>query len=126
MNTAVKTVNNKEAINMQYIDICAEHELIDNIGQCALVNGKQVAVFRLSDCERLFAIANYDPFSQANVISRGVVGDLGGQLVVASPVYKQHFDLSNGICLEDTEVVLDTYPVRINNSRIEIGTQAER
>jgi NAD(P)H-dependent nitrite reductase small subunit len=55
------------------------------------------------------AIGNHDPFSRANVLSRGIVGDLKGELVVASPVYKQHFSLASGRCLEDPSVRLQVY-----------------
>ena len=49
-------------------------------------------------------MGNLDPFSRANVLSRGIVGDLKGELVVASPVYKQHFSLRTGQCVEDPDV----------------------
>ena len=82
--------------------------LFRSTGVCALVNGVQVAVFRLSgdgeDGGSVHAIANFDPFAKANVLSRGIVGDLKGELVVASPVYKQHFNLVTGQCLEEPGV----------------------
>jgi NAD(P)H-dependent nitrite reductase small subunit len=78
---------------------------------CALVAGEQVALFRVE--EDIFAIGNCDPFSGANVLSRGIVGDLKGELVVASPVYKQHFSLLTGRCLEDETVAVPVYAARI-------------
>lgn len=90
------------------------------LGVGALVAGKQVAIFRLSDGS-LYAIDNYCPFAEANVISRGLVGDLKGHKVVASPVYKQHYDLLTGQCLEDDSVKLATYPVRESNGQIEVA-----
>ena len=74
-----------------------------NTGVCALVDGEQVAVFQRGR-RRSYAIGNRDPFSGANVLSRGIVGDLKGELVVASPVYKQHFSLRTGRCIEDASV----------------------
>jgi len=70
-----------------------------------------VALFRVQ--EKVFAIGNRDPFSGANVLSRGIVGDLKGELVVASPVYKQHFSLLTGRCLEDENVAVPVYVTRI-------------
>jgi len=104
-----------------YIAVCRFEDLVENLGQCALINGKQVAFFRVSDSDQVYAINNHDPFSDANVISRGVVGDLQGRLVVASPVYKQHFDLQNGECLEDESVVLETYSTRVVDGVVEIA-----
>jgi len=82
-----------------------------------LVGGHQVAVFRLDD-DRVYAIDNHDPFSRANVLSRGIVGDLKGELVVASPVYKQHFSLTSGLCLEDPGVRVPVYPVRLDGPTV--------
>jgi len=100
-----------EPINKRWIEVCALDDIVPDTGVCALVQGEQVAVFRLADGS-LHALANRDPFSHANVISRGIVGDLKGEVVVASPVYKQHFSLASGQCLEEPDVRLKTWPVR--------------
>jgi len=101
-------------------DICPIDEIVPNAGRCALVDGKQVAIFRISrgDCEEVYAIENLDPFSQANVLSRGLVCSIEQRLVVASPIYKQHFCLKTGSCLEQDDTQLKTYPVRIENNRV--------
>jgi nitrite reductase (NADH) small subunit len=88
--------------------VCRLEDIVPNCGVCALVEGEQVAIFRLDD-DRLFAVGNRDPFSGANVLSRGIVGDLKGELVVASPVYKQHFSLLTGRCIEDESVCVPVY-----------------
>ena len=64
------------------------------------------------------AIGNRDPFSGANVLSRGIVGDLNGEVVVASPVYKQHFSLLTGRCIEDASVSVPVYPVHVEGGDI--------
>ncbi len=87
--------------------VCEFSEVLDGAGVCAQLGREQVAIFRLGD--EVFALENLDPFSGAQVLSRGLVGDLQGQLVVASPVYKQHFNLRSGRCLEDEAVSLKTY-----------------
>jgi len=102
-------------------NICGTGNLIENIGICVLVGDIQIAIFRLSNEDTLFAIDNYDPFSDTNVLSRGVVGDLKGQPVVASPIYKQHFNLKTGQCLEDASVKLTTYPVRTVNGLVQVA-----
>jgi len=97
--------------------VCRLKDIVPNTGVCALVDGRQVAVFRLND-NSVYAIDNRDPFSRANVLSRGIVGDLKGELVVASPVYKQHFSLTTGQCLEDPGVRVAVFPVRIDGDAI--------
>jgi NAD(P)H-dependent nitrite reductase small subunit len=88
------------------------------------VNGAQVAVFRLDD-DRLYAIGNLDPLSGANVLSRGIVGDLNGEIVVASPIYKQHFSLASGRCLEEPDVAVPVYVVRLDGGVVEIRGPSE-
>lgn len=104
----------------EWLDICSSNDLQPNAGVCALVQGKQIAIFFLPKESAVFALDNYDPFAKANVISRGLVGDVQGQLMVASPLYKQHYALQTGICLEDAAVQLATYPVRITADRVEL------
>jgi nitrite reductase (NADH) small subunit len=96
----------------QWIAVCRLTDIVPNTGVCALVGEHQVAVFRLDDdCVR--AIGNHDPFSRANVLSRGIVGDIKGELVVASPIYKQHFSLISGQCLEDPGVYVPVFSARL-------------
>ena len=52
-----------------WIEVCALEDIVPDTGVCALVNGAQVAVFRV-DGDRVYAIGNHDPFSRANVLSR--------------------------------------------------------
>jgi nitrite reductase (NADH) small subunit len=101
----------------RWVPVCRLEDIIPNTGVCALVGGEQVAVFRLDD-DSLYAISNHDPFSRANVLSRGIVGDLKGEVVVASPVYKQHFSLTTGACLEDSTVRVATFPVRVDGDTV--------
>lgn len=115
------TQESNDMTNPVFVPVCQFKDLVENCGQCALVNGRQVAFFRISDSDVIYALDNYDPFSSANVISRGVVGDLRGKLVVASPVYKQHFELESGVCLEDESVVLDTFATRVVDGVVEIS-----
>jgi NAD(P)H-dependent nitrite reductase small subunit len=96
------------------VRVCPLEDIIPESGVCALVAGEQVAVFRLGD-DSVHAVGNRDPFSKANVLSRGIVGDVGGELVVASPVYKQHFSLLTGRCIEDGSVRVPVYATRVED-----------
>ena len=108
----------RPAIDMsEWVAVCRLEDIVPNTGVCALVGERQVAVFRLDDGS-VYAVDNHDPFSRANVLSRGIVGDLKGELVVASPVYKQHFSLATGQCLEDPGVRLTVFPARIDGDTI--------
>ncbi|KJV05846.1 nitrite reductase small subunit NirD [Methylocucumis oryzae] len=104
-----------------WVEICSSDELQPDSGVCALVDGKQVALFYSTKDQMAYAISNFDPFGQANVLSRGILGDINGQLVVASPLYKQHFNLLTGECLEDASVVVPAYQTRIVDGRVAIA-----
>jgi nitrite reductase (NADH) small subunit len=99
--------------------VCRYDDLIPERGIAALVDGVAVAVFRTHD-GALHALANLDPFSNASVLSRGIVGDRGGRATVASPIYKQVFELDTGICLDDPSVKVRTYPVRLVDGIVEV------
>jgi nitrite reductase (NADH) small subunit len=90
-----------------------------------LVEGQQVAIFRVGQEADLYAIANYDPFSKAYVLSRGIVGDRDGIPKVASPIYKQNFNLVTGECLDNPDVTVPTFPVRVMDGQVQIGITAK-
>ena len=98
--------------------VCDSDDIGEMLGVRALVNGEQIAIFRVKG--ELFAISAIDPFTQTAVLSRGIIGDLKGETVVASPIYKQHFILSTGICLEDETVSVKTYAVRESGGSVEL------
>jgi NAD(P)H-dependent nitrite reductase small subunit len=100
-----------------WVAVCRLDDIVPNTGVCALVGGRQVAVFRLDD-DSVHAIDNHDPFSRTNVLSRGIVGDLNGELVVASPVYKQHFSLLTGRCIEDASVSVPVYQAALQDADV--------
>lgn len=108
-----------------WIDVCAFDDLQPDSGICVLVAGKQVALFYLSRTQEIYAVSNYDPIGKANVLSRGMIGDLGGEPMVASPLYKQHYSLRTGSCFEYENVKIDVYPVRVNNRRIDVRIDME-
>ncbi len=106
----------------QWVEICGLDGLTPDTGCGALLGDQQVALFYLpGESEQVFAIGNYDPLGGANVMARGIVGNVGDQLVVASPLYKQHFNLRTGVCLEDADVVVPCYPARVVAGRVELA-----
>lgn len=108
--------------------LCLRDDLVADSGVVALADGVQIALFYLPkapDGERLHAVENRDPCSGANVIGRGIVGHLRGAPVIASPLYKQHFRLTDGACLEEADKRLRVWPARLNGNVVEIGSPAE-
>ncbi|WP_194091413.1 nitrite reductase small subunit NirD [Vibrio hibernica] len=110
----------QKAKKSSWIKVCQLSDITPKTGVCALVNGQQVAIFRPRFDEQLFAINNMDPFSQSNVLSRGLICEHDGELWVASPLKKQRFNLETGVCMENEAMNVATYEIRVNGSQIEV------
>ena len=115
VSTAVET----EAVN--WVTVCDLDAIAPNTGVNALIGTEQVAIFRIGSTDEVYAVGNFDPFSKAYVMSRGIVGDRKGVLKVASPIYKQNFNLKTGVCLDDETISLPIYPVQVVNSLVQVG-----
>jgi len=101
--------------------VCHRVDLVPDSGVVAWWNGTQVALFYIPAEDRVYAVENRDPRSGANVIGRGIVGHVDGSLVVAAPLYKQHFRLEDGQCLEDAQLRLRTWSARLHGWRVELS-----
>ncbi|MDF9875848.1 nitrite reductase small subunit NirD [Cellulosimicrobium cellulans] len=110
--------------------VCLLRDLLVERGAAALVGGVQVALFRLPD-DTVRVVQQRDPYSGANVMSRGIVGTRGGVPTVAGPMYKQVFDLATGRCLEAAGYVpvqglapdLATWPVEVRDGVVHVGAR---
>lgn len=100
--------------------ICAVDDILPNTGVCALVHGRHVAVFRVGESQ-FYAIDNFDPKAGASVLSRGLVGSLNGRVVVASPLHKQHYDLSSGECIESDAYSVQAHHVSVADGLVSIA-----
>jgi nitrite reductase (NADH) small subunit len=104
----------------RWVAVCPYERLEPERGVAALLGGRQVAIFRTHDGD-LHAIDNLDPCSGAQVLSRGIVGTRDGVPTLASPVYKDVFDLRTGRCLDRPGKVVRTHPVRCREGQVEVG-----
>ena len=102
------------------VPVCHVEAIEVEGGVAALVDGAAVAIFRTHD-GNVYAISNYDPFSRASVLSRGILGTRGDVPFVASPMHKQAFDLRTGQCLDDAAVRVPTYDVRVTDGLVHVG-----
>ncbi|MEQ1368405.1 nitrite reductase small subunit NirD [Acinetobacter schindleri] len=116
----------KDMNELNWVEVCALDDITPNTGVAALVEGQQIALFRVGHEKRVYALSNQDPFSKAFVMSRGILGDLQGERVVASPIYKQHFSLATGRCLEDKDQKLLVFPSKIENGKVWISPTPQK
>jgi len=107
-------------MSMEWTLVCPLDDIVPDTGVCALLGREQVAVFRIGAAD-VYAIGNVDPHSRAAVLSRGLVGSIGARIVVASPIYKQHFDLQSGECIESAAHSVDCYRARVHEGQVWIA-----
>jgi len=119
MNSLAKT-------DSEWQRVCHLDDLVLGSGVAVMVKGKAVAIFSLpSNGIKLYAISHTDPFSNADVLGHGIVCEGNGVWTVASPIYKQHFRLDTGECLEDPSVKVSTWSIRLRDNVVEIHTSDE-
>ncbi|MEI6897664.1 MAG: nitrite reductase small subunit NirD [Psychromonas sp.] len=104
----------------QWTTICKQSDLSPNAGICVLFNKQQVAIFYCQRSDTVYAVNNFDPFGQANVLSRGIMGSTQETTYVASPLYKQRFNLLTGACLDSPVHSLKNYPIRVANDEVQL------
>lgn len=126
MTTTTEPIVPSDLADTEWIPVCDLHELPYERGVAALVHGVQIALFRTLD-DSVFAVQQHDPYCGAMVISRGLVGTRGPVATVASPMYKQVFDLATGACLEPQgkePIALRTWSVLVRGTEVAIGITA--
>ena len=106
--------------NTTWTDICPQNDLTPNAGICAQFNEQQVAIFLCKRTNSLYAVSNFDPFGAANVLSRGIIGSTEDVTYVASPLYKQRFNLATGECLDSEVHQLKTFDIRVENEQVQL------
>lgn len=106
----------------QWQPVCKIKDLVPNSGVAALlpIEGQdtQVALFWLPEEDTVFALDNYDPLSDTYLNARGLIGDISGEPMLATPLYKHHYRLTDGQCLEDDEVKLRIWPVKVEQDQV--------
>jgi nitrite reductase (NADH) small subunit len=105
-----------------WVAVCTLSQLLPERGVAVLVGGEQVALFRVTGSsggplgrpsDTVHAVGHRDPFSGAHVMARGILGSAGDRDTVASPMYKQVFDLRTGECLTEPGVRLPVHRTRV-------------
>ena len=114
------TATSRDDKSTVWVEVCPMDKILPDTGVCVLVDDNQIAVFRLQGGE-VYAIGNLDPFSNAAVLSRGIVGDSRGIPKVASPIYKQSFDLRSGTCLDDDSVQVPVFQTRVTGGIVQVS-----
>jgi len=131
--TLVDTGPARGARTSGWVRVCALGDLEVERGRAALLGDTQIALFVLrgrgGEPGRVHAVSNLDPYSGAHVMSRGIVGTREDAPTVASPMYKQVFDLRTGVCLDTQGAeprTLRVWPVAVDGDHVLVREEMRR
>lgn len=108
-----------------WIPVCTRADLEVERGRAALIGEVQIALFLMGDGS-VRAVSNHDPYGDAHVLSRGIVGsrtlvDGTEAPTISSPLHKQSWDLRTGAVLEthgkDARDIA-VYPVGVDGDQV--------
>jgi nitrite reductase (NADH) large subunit len=102
--------------------VCDVTDIPPQAGIGARLGERQIALFRIG--EQVYALDNLEPGSEANVLSRGLLGDAAGEPIVISPLYKQRIRLRDGRGVENDAVCVRAWPVKVEAGKVLVGSQA--
>ena len=95
----------------QWIKVAKSDDFVANSGGCVKHGEMQIAVFNF-ERETWYAVQNLCPHDRQMVLSRGLIGDKGGEPKVACPLHKNQFSLKTGQHLNGSDYQLMTFPVK--------------
>lgn len=113
------------AARQRWQQVCPLDDLEIGRGATALVHGQAVAIFRVGEAS-VHALGNHDPFVKGmNAgLAKGIVGQRDGCWFVGSPSHRHAFDLRTGRCLDDHQVTVPVFDVRITNRMVLVGARS--
>lgn len=108
--------------DVSWFRACRIHDVPRDGGACVQHQGHQIAIFHFSFTGEWFATQNLCPHRRQMALSRGIVGESGGEPKVACPFHKRTFSLRSGRSVSDPGMeTIRTYPIRVEDGYVYIG-----
>ena len=101
--------------------VCTLDEIPEEAGIGARLGGEHIALFRFG--KAVYALEDREPGGSVSVLSRGILGDAGGEPVVISPLYKTRIRLRDGRQVDTGEVAVRAWPVKVDGDRVLVGSE---
>ena len=121
MTTRAPIAISRDAPVAAWASVCRLDDLQPERGAAALVQGRQVALFRTWD-DAVYAVDHLDPFSGAHVMARGIVGTRGAVPTIASGgASSTRSGVRTGNSLDDPSEHLQVHAVRLMNGMVEVA-----
>ncbi|WP_094111219.1 nitrite reductase large subunit NirB [Pantoea eucrina] len=102
-------------------EICPLEAIPPEAGIGARLGSVRIALFRMGD--DCYALEDREPGSEASVLSRGILGDVAGEPVVISPLYKQRVRLRDGQSLDNPQHQLRCWPVKLEDGQVWVANR---
>ncbi|GAB2767866.1 nitrite reductase small subunit NirD [Rhabdobacter roseus] len=100
---------------------CRAEDVPEDGGACALIEGRQIAIFNFTRRNEWYATDNQCPHRQQMALARGMIGSQLDEPKVACPFHKKTFSLRDGSCLSGDAYRIETYPVRVKEGLVYVG-----
>ena len=100
---------------------CRVEDIPEDGGACALIGGRQIAIFNFARRGEWYATDNECPHRQQMALGRGMIGTQGEEPKVACPFHKRTFSLKTGQCLNDDGYRINTFPIKISEGIVYVG-----
>lgn len=110
------------ADNRRWQEICAVDAIPEQAGIGARLGSQPIALFRMG--QAVYALEDREPGGSARVLSRGILGDAGGEPIVISPLYKQRIRLRDGRQFDSGEPAVQAWPVKVENGKVWVANEA--
>lgn len=107
-----------------WVDVGSSSDFLPNVGTPILYGDTQLAVFNNAARGEWYCTQNMCPHKQAFVLSQGIIGDKEGLPKVACPLHKKQFSLETGEGIDDEELNIITFPIKIESGRVQVELPA--
>ncbi|MEM8705261.1 MAG: nitrite reductase (NAD(P)H) small subunit [Actinomycetota bacterium] len=106
----------------EWVPVCPANRIRAERGVAALVHGVPVAIFRLptTGADLWCCVDHIDPVTGVPVMARGLVGSTGehDRPTVASPLYKQRYDLVTGEGIDDPTRSIGVHACEVRDGKV--------
>jgi nitrite reductase (NADH) small subunit len=109
-----------EVLTHRWFKACRVEDVPADGGACVKYEDEQIAVFYFARKNEWYATQNQCPHKMQMVLSRGMIGDQGGEPKVACPFHKKTFSLKNGENLSGDCDPIKVYPVKVEKGYVYI------
>jgi NAD(P)H-dependent nitrite reductase small subunit len=111
-----------------WVEVGSTENFATNVGTPILYGDSQLAVFNNEVRGEWYCTQNMCPHKQAFVLSQGLTGssaEHGNKPYVACPLHKKQFDLKTGEGLNDDELNILTFAVKLEGNKVMVELPAE-